>query len=99
MLTKNNTNGLSIIYVNAHSLNAKFYSIIHTLQTLNIIFDIIAISETWAELIVTTEYDLPHYQVFHRHEIKKMAEVLLYMSITELNVLLLKANQLSLKIF
>ena len=66
---------------------------------LTLFFDIIAISETWAELIVTTEYDLPHYQVFHRHEITKMAEVLLYISITELNVLLLKANQLSLKIF
>ena len=64
--TKNNTNGLSIIHFNARSLNANFHSIIHTLQTLNITFDIIAISETWTESNVTTEYDLPHYQVFHK---------------------------------
>ena len=64
--TKNNTNGLSIIHFNARSLNANFHSIIHTLQTLNITFDIIAISETWTESNVTTEYDLPHYRVFHK---------------------------------
>ena len=52
--TKNNTNGLSIIHFNASSLNANFHSIIHTLQTLNITFDINAISETWTESNATT---------------------------------------------
>ena len=64
--TKNNTNGLSIIHFNARSLNANFHSIIHTFQTLNITFYIIAISGTWTESNVTTEHDLPHYQVFHK---------------------------------
>ena len=41
--TKNN--GLSIILFNARSLNANFHSIIHTLQTLNITFDITVISD------------------------------------------------------
>ena len=65
MLTKNNTNGLSVIHFDVRSLNANVHNIMHTLQTLNINFDIIAISETWAESKVTTEYDLPHYLVFH----------------------------------
>ena len=49
MLTKNSTNGLSIIHFNPLSLKANFHGIVHTLQTLNINFDIIAISETWTE--------------------------------------------------
>ena len=36
------------------------------MQTLNINFDIIAISKTWTESKVTIEYDLTHYQVFHK---------------------------------
>ncbi|KAK2183282.1 hypothetical protein NP493_317g00007 [Ridgeia piscesae] len=79
--TKNNSNGLSIIHFNARSLNANFHSIIHTLQTLNITFDIIAISETWTESNVTTEYDLPHYQVFHKaRHYKKGGGVALYVN-------------------
>ena len=66
MSTKNSTNGLSIIHINSRSLKANIYSIINILQTLNINFDIIAISETWTESKVTTEYDLPHHQVFHK---------------------------------
>ena len=81
MSTINNTNGLSIIYFNARSLNVNFHSIIHTLQTLNITFDIIAISETWTESNVTTEYDLPHYQVFHKARYyKKGGGVALYVN-------------------
>ena len=77
--TKNNTNGLSIIHFNARSRNANFHSIIHSLQTLNITFDTIAISETWTEPNVTTEYDLPHYHSFTRHDITKKGQVLPYM--------------------
>ena len=39
-------------------------------------FDIIAISETWTESNVTTYYDLPHYQFFHKARHYKKAEVL-----------------------
>ena len=81
VITKNNTNGLSMIHFNARCLNANFHSIIHTLQTLNITFDIIAISETWTESNVTTEYDLPHYQVFHKaRHYKKGGGVALYVN-------------------
>ena len=78
---KNNTNGLSIIHFNASSLNANFHSIMHTLLTLNITFDIIAITETWTESNVTTEYDLPHYQVFCKaRHYKKGGSVALYVN-------------------
>ena len=46
VLSKSTTTGLPIIHFNAH-FNANCHSIMHTLQTRNITFVIIAISETW----------------------------------------------------
>ena len=65
MLSKKDTSGLSIRHVNACSLNANFDNIKDSLQSLNISFDVITISETWLDVGKITDYELSVYQAFH----------------------------------
>ena len=63
ILSKENTNGLSIIHFNARSLN--FDQIKDFLQTLDITFYVVAISRMWVEVGNANDYDLLNYHAFH----------------------------------
>ena len=54
-------NGLSCIHFNARSLKANLQKINDYLQELHLKFDIIAVSETWAELDVIDDLNLTDY--------------------------------------
>ena len=71
ILSKENTTGLSIIHFNARSLNANFEQIKDFLQTLDITFDVVAISEMWVEVGNATDYDLLNYHAFHTERCHK----------------------------
>ena len=47
------------------TVNANFENICIYLESLNIVFDIIAISETWAQSDQTSQFHLPGYSSFH----------------------------------
>ena len=65
MLSKKDASGLSIIHVNARSLNANFDNIKDFLQTLNLSFDVITISETSLDVWKISDYELSGNQAFH----------------------------------
>ena len=56
---------LSFIHVNARSLNKNFQTIKDTIDDLKSSFDIIAISETWAEADTIDRFTLGGYEAFH----------------------------------
>ena len=56
---------LSFVHFNARSLNANFENICNYLKSLNIAFDVIAISETWAETDQTSQFHLSGYTSYH----------------------------------
>ena len=57
--------GLSFIHFNARSLKANLQKINEYLQELHLKFDIIAVSETWAELDVTDDLNIIDYTAYH----------------------------------
>ena len=56
---------LSFIHFNARSLNKNFQKIKDTIDDLKLSFDIIAISETWAEADTIDGFTLSGYEAFH----------------------------------
>lgn len=56
--------GFSIIHFNARSLNANFDSITTYLDSLNVKFHVIAISETWLSVTSKDNFNLHNYQMF-----------------------------------
>ena len=68
MQFKNNISkakGLSFIHFNARSLKANFKTIRDCLGELDLQFDIIAISKTWAELDLINYYNITNYNGYH----------------------------------
>ena len=75
-------NGLSFIYFNARSLKANLQKINDYLQELHLKFDIIDVSETWAELDVIDDLNLTDYSAYHvTRETCKGGGVALYICI------------------
>jgi len=58
-------NGLSFIHFNARSLKTNFHKIKDYILELNINFDIIAITETWIEPNLTSDFNINNYDAFH----------------------------------
>ena len=56
---------LSFIHFNARSLNTNFQKIKDSINDLKLSFDIIAISETWAETDTIDGFTLNGYEAFH----------------------------------
>ena len=56
---------LSFIHFNARSLNKNFQKIKDSIEDLKLSFDIIAISETWAERDTIDGFTLNGYEAFH----------------------------------
>ena len=56
---------LSFIHFNARSLNRNFHKIKDSIDDLKLSFDIIAISETWAETDTIDGFTLNGYEAFH----------------------------------
>ena len=56
---------LSFIHFNARSLNKNFQKIKDSIDDLKLSFDIIAISETWAETDTIDGFTLNGYEAFH----------------------------------
>ena len=56
---------LSFIHFNARSLNKNFHKIKDSIDDLKLSFDIIAISETWAETDTIDGFTLNGYEAFH----------------------------------
>ena len=56
---------LSFIHFNARSLNKNFQKIKDSIEDLKLSFDIIAISETWAETDTIDGFTLNGYEAFH----------------------------------
>ena len=56
---------LSFIHFNARSLNKNFQKIKDSIDDLKLSFDIIAISETWAETDTIDGFTLDGYEAFH----------------------------------
>ena len=72
-------NGLSFIHFNARSLKANLQKINDYLQEFHLKFDIIAVSETWAELDVIDDLNLTDYSAYHvTRETRKGGSVALY---------------------
>ena len=70
------------MHFNARSLNANFEQIKDFLQTLDITFDVVAISETWVEVGNATDYDLLNYHAFHTERChKKGGGVAIYVKV------------------
>ena len=59
------TKRLTLIHFNARSLKANFKKITDYLAELDLQFDIIAISETWAELDLISDYNINNYSGYH----------------------------------
>ena len=77
-------NNLSIIHFNARSLKANFNLIRSYINTLNVRFDVIAISESWIESSTdVSEFHLNNYEIIHTdRQNKRGGGVLLYVSKT-----------------
>jgi len=58
-------NGLSFIHFNARSLKTNFHKIKGYILELNINFDIIAITETWIEPNLISDFNINNYDAFH----------------------------------
>ena len=58
-------NGLSFIHFNARSLKTNFHKIKDYILELNINFDIIAITETWIEPNLISDFNINNYDAFH----------------------------------
>ena len=71
-------NGLSFIHFNARSLKANLQKINDYLQELHLKFDIIAVSETWAELDVIDDLNLTDYSAKHVTRETRKGGVALY---------------------
>ena len=68
--------GISVIHLNARSLNRNFHKIMG-LHALKCSFDIIAKTETWADQTnSTSDYNMPGCNVFNTVKINKKVEVL-----------------------
>ena len=68
----NNEVGISVIHFNARSLNWNFYKIMGCIHALKCSFDIIAITEIWADQTnSTSDYNMPGYNVFNTIRINK----------------------------
>ena len=57
--------GFSIIHFNARSLNANLDKIKDYINSLNVSFDVIAISETWLDSSNQNEFNFENYEACH----------------------------------
>ena len=90
-------NGLSFIPFNARSLKANLQKIKDYLQELHLKFDIIAVSETWAELAIIDDLNLIDYSAYHvTRETRKSGGVALYIR-NELTCRLLETKTIKVK--
>ena len=64
-VNRNYDGGLSLVHFNARSLSTSFSDIQDLLKSLNVKFDIIAISETWLSKDSSPLYMFNDYDAFH----------------------------------
>lgn len=87
-------NGLSFIHFNARSLKKNLLKMNYYLQDLHMKFDIVAVSETWAELDVIDDLNLIGYSAYHvTRESRKGGGVALYIR-NELSCRLLETKSM-----
>ena len=76
---------LSFVHFSSLSLNANFENNCNYLDSLNIAFDIIAVSETWAKTDQMSQFYLQGYSTYHiKRDYKQGGGVVLYIRVFRL---------------